>query len=36
MAILIVGDRKVIEPKLKQMNGYTIAYLDVDGKRVAE
>ena len=36
MAILIVGDRKVIEPKLKQMNGYTIAYLDVDGKRVAD
>lgn len=36
MAILIVGDRKVIEPKLKGLNGYTIAYLDVDGKRVAE
>jgi zinc protease len=36
MAILIVGDRKAIEPKLKAMNGYTIAYLDVDGKRVAD
>ncbi len=36
MAILIVGDRKVIEPKLKELNGFTIAYLDVDGKRVAE
>ncbi|HEX5704639.1 MAG TPA: pitrilysin family protein [Pyrinomonadaceae bacterium] len=36
MAILIVGDRKVIEPKLKELNGFTIAYLDVDGRRVAE
>ena len=36
MAILIVGDRKAIEPKLKELNGFTIAYLDVDGKRVAE
>jgi zinc protease len=36
MAILIVGDRKAIEGKLKELNGYTIAYLDVDGKRMAE
>ena len=36
MAILIVGDRKAIEPQLRELNGYTIAYLDVDGKRVAE
>ncbi|MFY9620188.1 MAG: pitrilysin family protein [Pyrinomonadaceae bacterium] len=36
MAILIVGDRKAIEPKLKELNGFTIAYLDVDGRRVAE
>lgn len=33
MAIVIVGDRKVIEPKLREIEGLgrTIRYLDVDG-----
>lgn len=36
MAILIVGDKKVIEPKLKEMKGYAIVFLDADGKPIAE
>jgi zinc protease len=36
MAIVIVGDKKVIEPKLKELEGYSIIYLDVDGKPIAD
>jgi len=35
MAIVIVGDRKVIEPGLKEL-GYAITILDADGKPVSE
>jgi len=35
MAIVIVGDRKVIEPGLKEL-GYSITILDADGKPVSE
>lgn len=35
MAIVIVGDRKVIEPGLKEL-GYPITILDADGKPVAQ
>jgi zinc protease len=35
MAIVIVGDKKVIEAKLKEMNGLTITYLDADGNVTA-
>jgi predicted Zn-dependent peptidase len=35
MSIVIVGDRKVIEPKLKEL-GLSITYLDADGNPVAE
>ncbi len=35
MAIIIVGDRTVIEPKLKELN-YSITILDVDGNPIAE
>ncbi|QYO67283.1 M16 family metallopeptidase [Leptolyngbya sp. 7M] len=35
MAIVIVGDRKVIEPGLKEL-GYSIQILDADGKPVSE
>jgi zinc protease len=35
MSIVIVGDRKVIEDKLKQL-GYSITILDADGNPVAE
>jgi zinc protease len=35
MAIVIVGDRKVIEPGLKDL-GYSITILDADGKPVTE
>ncbi len=36
MAILIVGDRKVIEPKLRQIEGWgdSISYLDTDGNPI--
>ena len=34
MAIVIVGDRKVIEPKLKQL-GLPISYLDTEGNALA-
>ena len=36
MAILIVGDRKVIEPRLREIEGLgsTIRYLDADGNPV--
>ena len=36
MAILIVGDRKVIEPKLKEIKGLgdSIVYLDADGNQL--
>jgi zinc protease len=36
MAIVIVGDKKVIEPKLKEIGGYAITYLDADGKPIAD
>lgn len=32
MAILVVGDRKVIEPKLREIPGLDITFLDGDGK----
>jgi zinc protease len=35
MAIVIVGDRTVIEPGLKEL-GYSITILDVEGKPVSE
>jgi hypothetical protein len=35
MAILIVGDRSVIEPKLKGIEGFTIRYLDTEGNMIA-
>jgi zinc protease len=35
MSIVIVGDRKTIEPKLKEL-GYSITYMDADGNPVAE
>ncbi|MBX7174671.1 MAG: insulinase family protein [Pyrinomonadaceae bacterium] len=35
MAIIVVGDRKVIEPKLKEL-GMSINVLDADGKALAE
>ena len=35
MAIVIVGDRKAIEPGLKEL-GYSITILDSDGKPVTE
>jgi zinc protease len=35
MAIVVVGDRKVIEPGLKQL-GYDITVLDPDGNRVTQ
>jgi zinc protease len=35
MAIVIVGDRKVIEPGLKQL-GYSVTILDTEGKPVSE
>jgi len=35
MAIVIVGDRKVIEPGLKDL-GYSITILDSEGKPVSE
>jgi zinc protease len=35
MAIVIVGDRKTIEPGLKEL-GYPITVLDVDGKPISE
>jgi len=35
MSIVIVGDRKVIEPKLKEL-GYSITFMDADGNPVAE
>lgn len=36
MAILIVGDRKVIEPKLKEIEnlGSSIVYLDAEGNEI--
>jgi zinc protease len=34
MAIVIVGDKKSIEAKLKEMNGLAITYLDADGNPV--
>jgi zinc protease len=36
MAIVIVGDKKVIEPKLKEINGLgdSIIYLDTDGNAI--
>lgn len=33
MAILIVGDRKVIEPKLREIQGWGIQILDADGNK---
>lgn len=36
MAIVIVGDKKVIEPRLKEIGGYSITYLDADGKPIAD
>jgi len=35
MAIVIVGDRSTVEPRLKEL-GYPIMFLDVDGNPVAE
>jgi zinc protease len=35
MAIVVVGDRKVIEPGLKEL-GYSITILDTEGKPVSE
>ncbi|MBC7795985.1 MAG: insulinase family protein, partial [Pyrinomonadaceae bacterium] len=35
MAIVIVGDKAVIEPKLKEIEGLEINYLDVDGQPIA-
>jgi zinc protease len=35
MAIVIVGDRKAIEDKLKEL-GYGITILDADGNKLAE
>jgi predicted Zn-dependent peptidase len=35
MAIVIVGDRKVIEPRLKELN-YPIAILDAEGNVVSQ
>ncbi len=35
MSIVIVGDRKLIEPKLKEL-GYSITFVDADGNPVAE
>ncbi|MGI8668292.1 MAG: M16 family metallopeptidase [Aridibacter sp.] len=35
MAILIVGDRSIIEPKLKDIDGFTIRYLDTEGNMIA-
>ena len=35
MAIVVVGDRKVIEPGLKEL-GYSITVLDAEGKPVSE
>ena len=35
MAIVVVGDRKVIEPGLKDL-GYQITHLDVEGKPVMQ
>ena len=35
MAIIIVGDRKTVEPNLKQL-GYSITLLDVEGNPVAQ
>ena len=35
MAIVIVGDRATVEPRLKEL-GYPITFLDVDGNPVAE
>ncbi len=35
MAIVIVGDKKVIEAKLKEMNGLAIIYLDAEGNPMA-
>ncbi|MDX1933189.1 MAG: pitrilysin family protein [Capsulimonadales bacterium] len=34
MAILVVGDRTVIEPKLKEISGLDIRYLDTEGKPI--
>ena len=34
MVLLIVGDRAVIEPKIKEMNLGQINYIDADGKPV--
>ena len=35
MAIVVVGDRKAIEPSLKQL-GYEVAYVDAEGNPVAQ
>ncbi|HEX8267690.1 MAG TPA: pitrilysin family protein [Pyrinomonadaceae bacterium] len=35
MAIVVVGDRKLIEPGLKQL-GYEIAYVDAEGNPIAQ
>ena len=35
MAIVIVGDRKVVEPGLKEL-GWTMVYLDADGNVVSQ
>ena len=35
MAIVVVGDRKAIEPGLKQL-GFEIAYIDAEGNTVAQ
>ena len=34
MAIVIVGDKKVVEPGLKEL-GWPMVYLDVDGNVVS-
>lgn len=34
MAILVVGDRKAVEPKLREIPGLEIVFLDADGKPV--
>ncbi len=36
MAILIVGDRKMIEPKLKDIDGWKIRYLDTEGNMIID
>ena len=36
MVLVVVGDRKVVEPKIRELNLGPIEFLDVDGKPLAE